>query len=614
MDKLKISENGHYLENAVTGEPFMWMGIVPWKMPQLASREDVDFFISEIKKPEHEYNVIFAVIIMSQRSDTLNPENAYGDRAFSGGSVPDFNRPKIVSGGTPDNPTDFWDHMDYIVRECEANDIYLVLVPQWSNMYVNDAWGRGIDTMDASTARGYGEFLGDRYKNEKHIIWMLGGDGGDPNEEGTKSIYRAQAEGLLKGYTGCTSCPAWNEPDPLWSRLMMTYHGHIEKYISNRVSQLWDLEDDVWIDIDGCYNGTARRGDWYGIITDGYNLPYHKPMIEVEGQGFWTEDNINWPPNFGGTKSFPYMHYIFGGAGPSNLDQLWDFEPGWEEILTLPERNWVGYMTDFMYNLWYKLVPDNGLVLSDPGTMWGEIVAAHSVDNDFILVSFSEESSGSAKIDLSPISDYSAVRSTWLNTSTGGTQDAGNYDSSESPWFTAPANWSGAVLKIEGITLDPCVGVDCPDICIGKDRWSQKCENGVCVDDQLIEINSSSCVSDPCAGVNCPDICIGKDRWSQKCEDGVCVDDQLIEINSSSCVSDPCADVDCPNICICNDIWSQKCDPTTGLCVPYQLLIKDATDCMNKVPTDESSIQKYLIIGGLGLAGFAMLLMSRNKK
>jgi len=35
---------------------------------------------------------------------------------------------------------------------------------------------------------------------------------------------------------------------------------------------------------------------------------------------------------------------------------------------------------------------------------------------------------------------------------------------------------------------------------------------------------------------------------------------------------------------------------------------------MNKVPTDESTIQKYLVLGGLGLAGFAMLLMSRNKK
>ena len=77
---------------------------------------------------------------------------------------------------------------------------------------------------------------------------------------------------------------------------------------------------------------------------------------------------------------------------------------------------------------------------------------------------------------------------------------------------------------------------------------------------------------------------------------------------------DPCADVVCPTVCIDNDIWSQRCDPTTGLCVADQLLLKDATTCMNKVPTDESTIQKYLIIGGLGLAGFAMLLMSRNNK
>ena len=495
MEKLKISVNGHYFET-MSGEPFMWMGIVPWKMPEMANRSDIDYFITEITKPEHKYNVIFTVIVMGRSCINLNPPNAYGHQPFNGGDVPDFTRPRIISGGSPDNPTDFWDHLDYLVRACEENDIYLVLVPQWSNTYVHDRYKCGFTKMDATTARSYGEFLGNRYKNENHIIWMMGGDGADPTERGTKDIYRAQAEGILKGYTGCTACPSWNQPSPLWDEVLMTYHGHISAHISNRVSQFWGPED-VWIGIDGCYNGHSRYSDGFGVITDGYDLSPPKPMIEVEGHGFWDVYDPIWGPVFEGTKAFPYMHYLFGGAGPSSLDQHWNFEPGWEDNLNLPERNWVGYMTGFMSDVWYKLIPDNGIVLSPVGTLWGEIVSARSSDNDLIMVSFSEEGSGSAQIDLTDLSSYSSVLATWLNTSDGTTQDAGTYLPTDTPWFTVPATWDGAVLKVEGIYDDPCEGIVCPNVCVGNDLYSQKCIEGNCVTDQLLESNSVFCDYDP---------------------------------------------------------------------------------------------------------------------
>ena len=613
MDKLKVSPNGHYLET-ISGEPFMWMGIVPWKMPEMADRNDIDYFISQIKKSEHKYNVILSAIIMGRSCTTLNPPNAYGHQPFNGGDVPDFTNPRIVSGGSPDYPTDFWDHLDYLVRECEANGIYLVLLPQWSNTYVHNRYNCDITPMDAPTARSYGEFLGNRYKNKNNIIWMMGGSGGDPAERGTKDLYRAQAEGILKGYTGCITCPSWNQPSALWDELLMTYHGNISKFVGTRVSQLWGAED-VWIDIDGCNNCTSRRGDWYGVITDGYNLSPHKPMIEVEGQGFWDEYDPNWGPNFEGTKAFPYMHYLFGGAGPSNLDQHWNFEPGWEHNLNLPERDWVGHMTKFMEDVWHKLIPDNGMILSNPGTLWGEIVSARSSDNDLIMVSFSEEGSGTAQIDLSDLSSYPSVRGTWLNTSNGIIQDAGIHSPAATPWFTVPTTWDGAVLKVEGISYDPCEGVVCNNVCVGKDLWSQKCVDGSCVPNQLIESNSSTCEYDPCAGVVCESVCVGDDLWSQKCVDGSCVLNQLIGSNSSICGYDPCKGVVCDNVCVGDDLWSQRCDPATGNCVLNQLILQDSIYCTipDQVPSDESTINTYLILGGFGVMGLAMLMLSKKR-
>ena len=122
---------------------------------------------------------------------------------------------------------------------------------------------------------------------------------------------------------------------------------------------------------------------------------------------------------------------------------------------------------------------------------------------------------------------------------------------------------------IEYGLLDLCEGVECKDVCIENDLYSQKCDpvTGNCVTDTLIEANSSLCIiSDPCEGITCSDVCIGNDLYSRKCIDGKCVTDQLLE--------------------------------------------SDSLDC--KLPTDEETIMKYITLGGLGLVAYIMLKM--NKK
>ena len=159
---------------------------------------------------------------------------------------------------------------------------------------------------------------------------------------------------------------------------------------------------------------------------------------------------------------------------------------------------------------------------------------------------------------------------------------------------------------------DPCEGVVCNNICIGLDLWSQKCEGGYCVPDQLLESNSVTCGYDPCEGVVCDNICIGLDLWSQKCEGGSCVPDQLLESNSVTC--ELCEGVVCGNTCVGDDLWSQICDPDTGTCVPNQLIQQNSINCKipDQVPSDESTIKTYIMIGGLGIMGLAMMILSKK--
>ena len=171
------------------------------------------------------------------------------------------------------------------------------------------------------------------------------------------------------------------------------------------------------------------------------------------------------------------------------------------------------------------------------------------------------------------------------------------------------------LLESNSVTCgyDPCAGVVCDNICIGIDLWSQKCVEGDCIPDQLLESNSSACDYDPCEGIVCSNICIGKDLWSQICVEGDCIPDQLLESNSVTC--ELCEGVVCGNTCVGDDLWSQSCDPDTGNCVPNQLIQLDSINCKipDQVPSDESTIKTYIILGGFGLLGLTMLMLSKKR-
>lgn len=118
---------------------------------------------------------------------------------------------------------------------------------------------------------------------------------------------------------------------------------------------------------------------------------------------------------------------------------------------------------------------------------------------------------------------------------------------------------------------------------------------------------------DPCEDVVCPNVCIGVDLYSQVCDPttGNCVPDQLIESNSAVCDYDPCEDVVCDDFCDgTTRYYNGVCDPVTGECL-YD--IEANSEICGYVPPEEppeTSIITYVIIGGVSLAILA--LSARN--
>lgn len=382
--------------------------------------------------------MIYIVAAWARRDSPLNPYNGKGHQAFNGGDVPDFTNPLVTS------EYDYWDHLGYIIDEAKNRGIYVTLVPQWGNMFINDAWDRGLDKMTADVAREYGEWLGYRFRYKHNLIWMLGGDCGDASTNGTLDIHRAQAEGIMKGVKGVDL--AYNEESQLWKEVLMTYHGASNS--NCRVSQIFD-ESDKWISIDGCYNCEAETEDNFPALTGGYEMTNPMPVIESEGWGFWSDHQFD-APGYGGVRVYPYMHNLFGGSGFANLDEkLWDFADGWEDVLNLSDRiQWINRTRDIMESVeWYNLIPDNGIVMTNNGSMWGEIVGARSQST--IVVSFPEGGANSAMIDLSSLST-SRVKETWMCTDDDGVEIL-ETDVGSSHVFERPNNQVSSVLKIESI-------------------------------------------------------------------------------------------------------------------------------------------------------------------
>lgn len=112
--------------------------------------------------------------------------------------------------------------------------------------------------------------------------------------------------------------------------------------------------------------------------------------------------------------------------------------------------------------------------------------------------------------------------------------------SGKDEWITPTSLSDGWLYQI---TLDSCAGKVCiPDtICVGDNRYIAVCNpadpTGPCIAGTELIPPTPDPTCNPCIDVTCNDICDGLDIWSQKCENGICVKDTLIEANSPNCPS-----------------------------------------------------------------------------
>ncbi|WBL24662.1 glycoside hydrolase family 140 protein [Zunongwangia sp. HGR-M22] len=346
LTALSISENQRYFQQE-NGEPFFWLGDTGWLMFNRLDRDQIKHYIEDRK--EKKFNVIQAMVL-----HTLEAVNVYQDSALMNKNVAE---PVLTDGAKASDSLqyDFWDHIDYAVKTAEENNIYMALVP---------VWGGNIKDVTIEEAREYGKFLAERYKEQKNIIWLVGGDtfGNEYTD-----VWNALGESL--------------DQDKL-----ITFHPR-----GRHDSSDW-FHNASWLDFNMFQSGhrtydqddTERNygeDNWRYVKTD-YNLKPVKPTLDGEPsyegipyglhdtlQPFWKAHEIRryayWSV-FAGAAGFTYGHSaVMQMHRPEDKTGAYGNKKIWTEALEDPGAKQMQYLKELMLNYpYFDRKPDSALVVN----------------------------------------------------------------------------------------------------------------------------------------------------------------------------------------------------------------------------------------------------------
>jgi hypothetical protein len=418
--RLQVSDNRRYLtfEN---GEPFFYLGDTAWELFHRLNREEADFYLQT--RAAQGFTVIQAVVLAEH--EFARP-NAYGDHP--------------LRDNDPTQPNEaYFQHVDYIVDRAAESGLHIGMLPTWGDKW-NRKWGQGPEIFKPETAHTFGVYLGNRYR-EKPILWILGGDRPLENE-GHAEIIRAMAAGLTEGDGG---------------RHLRTFHPQG----GQTSSQYFHTE--AWLDFNMYQTGHARNRDCYHLIAAEYALTPIKPCMDAEPgyedhpNGFKVENG--YLDDYDVRKS-AYWDLFAGAHGHTyGCHDIWQFldtgrfapvtfaRTPWREAIHLPgatQMQWARKLIESRPFL--SRIPDQALLLSDPGTGTDHVQATRGENGEFAFVYV--PSGKTVTVDLGLLSGET-ITTHWYDPRTGAAIAIGAFPQGQPQEFTPPATGPDWVLALD---------------------------------------------------------------------------------------------------------------------------------------------------------------------
>jgi Protein of unknown function (DUF4038)/Putative collagen-binding domain of a collagenase len=241
--------------------------------------------------------------------------------------------------------------------------MYVVLLPAWGGCVAGN-WGDGRATSEiifnATIAYKYAHWIGQRFRNKKNIIWMIGGDRSAVyGKKDYRNVFRAMAEGVADGVNGI------NQQDGKadYSTTLMSYHPR--KWKPN--SSEW-FHNDAWLD----FNSTQDQPKDQLIATElDYGLNPVKPTWLFEGRyENYGKDYKDWQVRFQS-----YQTVFAGGFGITygNMN-IYHFKDGLSSLDdpgAMDMQHLLNLMKSLSNDQFLDRIPDQSLIDGDVGCVEG---------------------------------------------------------------------------------------------------------------------------------------------------------------------------------------------------------------------------------------------------
>lgn len=417
--RLIVSANGHYLQYE-DGTPFFWLGDTGWALFYKLKLKDITVYLDN--RAAKGFNVIQAVALAEP--DGLRKPNGYGQVPL-----------KNLDPTRPNNQ--YFLLIDSTIKMAAQRQMFIGLLPTWGDK-VAKMWGEGPVIFDSINAYIYGKWIGNRYKDDPNIIWIMGGDRPAFNDSmDWRPIWRAMVRGIREGTHG---------------HALITYHPSGE----SSSSEFWHGEN--LLDLNMIQSG-HRKPDlptWKWIKKD-YDLTPPKPVLD--GESNYEDHPIDWNPKNGYFNAYDvrkqlYRSVFSGGCGATYGDNsIFQFySPGdhkinfanrcWKQALNRPGAFQAGYLKKLILSRPPLLrVPDQSLILTGQGNDPADhITAFRDADSSYAMVYLPV----GKKIEINTsLLKTKKIKAWWFDPKTGKVDGSYSFKAKKTRWFTPPTLGKG---------------------------------------------------------------------------------------------------------------------------------------------------------------------------
>ncbi|MGY5355645.1 glycoside hydrolase family 140 protein [Wenyingzhuangia sp. IMCC45467] len=415
----QLETDGHYFKTK-EGKPFFWLADTGWLTFNKLNRDEIKTYFQDRK--DKGFNIIQIMTVHS-----LGVANVYKDSALVN---QDLSKPLVTEGNDFNKPEeyDFWDHIDYALDVAEEKGLYLGMVPVWGSPIAGGE-------VNLEQAQAYANFLSERFKGRKNIIWLNGGDTyGSKNTE----IWNAIGETLHKNF-----------PD-----LLETFHPR------GRTDSSDDFHNESWLDFNMFQSGHRRYDqddternygeDNYKFVQVDFNLEPVKPTLDGEPsyegipqglhdtlQPVWKAKDLRryayWSV-FAGAAGFTYgNNHIMQMHANHKIPEAYGSKTYWVDALNDPGAGQMKYLKELILShSYFDRVPDASLV-ANQGEKYDYLAATRGEDFALIYTYNGRE----MQINMQKIKGEK-VKANWYNPKNGKLTAIGEFSNKGALTFNPP--------------------------------------------------------------------------------------------------------------------------------------------------------------------------------